>query len=362
MINSKFYIGVVEDRFDPLKLGRCKVRVFGIHSESKELLPTKDLPWCLPISPITSASISGIGISPLGPIEGTWVILIFLDGDDMQQPAMFGTIASNNIQSFEPVAKKPQVENKDTTIIVDSEKNPIPDGDGKRISIGNTKAPSGWYLGKTSEKYESGGKGAGVISSRNSNDYGGSSYGTYQFASYLPKQMSNGNSRPSSKNSPLIQYINNCRWKERFTGLTPATNEFDSVWKNIASETKNPDRVKDLFWQDQHDFIKRKYYDVCIANVQRAGIDLSKFGPSVQDIVWSTAVQLGPANTKVFTTPLRDKSQLSDIEIVQLVSQYKIANVGTLFKSSSESIRNSVKNRWIQEEQDLLKLAKDSVA
>lgn len=358
---TNFFIGVVEDRHDPLKLGRCKVRIFGYHSESKELQPTKDLPWCLPISPITSASISGIGISPLGPIEGTWVIGFFLDGDDMQQPAMFGTIASNNLVSFEPVAERPIVENKDTTVIKDKEGNPIPDSDGKRITIGNTKSPSGWFLGKTSEVYESGGKGPGTLSPRTSNDYGGESYGVYQFASFLPKVMKNGNTRPSPNNSPLVQYVNNCRWKERFAGLQPATDQFDSVWKQIAAESNNPDKTKDLFWQDQHDYIKRKYYNTCIANVQRAGIDLSKFGPAVQDLVWSTSVQLGPANTRVFTDPLRGKPQLSDVEIVKLVSQHKIANVNSYFKSSSEAVRRSVKNRWEKEEQDLLALAKDSI-
>ena len=36
-----WWIGVVENRQDPEKLGRCKVRVFGYHTDSKELLPTQ---------------------------------------------------------------------------------------------------------------------------------------------------------------------------------------------------------------------------------------------------------------------------------------------------------------------------------
>ena len=30
-----WWIGVVEDRVDPLKLGRCRVRCFGWHTEEK---------------------------------------------------------------------------------------------------------------------------------------------------------------------------------------------------------------------------------------------------------------------------------------------------------------------------------------
>ena len=39
-----WWIGCVEDRMDPEKMGRCKVRIFGYHTDNKQLLPTKDLP------------------------------------------------------------------------------------------------------------------------------------------------------------------------------------------------------------------------------------------------------------------------------------------------------------------------------
>lgn len=88
---SKFFTGVVEDRMDPLKLGRCKVRVVGVHTHLKTVLPTSDLPWAMPMQPLTSAGVSGVGHAPLGPVEGTWVIVFFND-EDMQFPIMMGSI------------------------------------------------------------------------------------------------------------------------------------------------------------------------------------------------------------------------------------------------------------------------------
>lgn len=86
-----FYTGIVENRIDPLRLGRCQVRIHSLHTDNKTLLPTQDLPWSYPIQPITSAAISGIGHAPLGPVEGTTVIIIFRDPDN-QQPMILGTV------------------------------------------------------------------------------------------------------------------------------------------------------------------------------------------------------------------------------------------------------------------------------
>jgi len=90
--NFYWFMGVVEDRNDPMKLGRCRVRILGYHTDDIELLPTEDLPWAVPILPVYSASTSGIGRSPTGVVEGTWVFGFFLDGNEGQQPAMLGTL------------------------------------------------------------------------------------------------------------------------------------------------------------------------------------------------------------------------------------------------------------------------------
>jgi len=346
-----WWIGVVEDRMDPEKAGRVRVRIYGYHTDDKTLLPTNDLPWSVPIQPITSAAISGIGSSPLGPVEGTWVIGFFLDGNDMQQPAIFGTIATKVAPKvFTQTEEKPQVKNNNDGILRDSQGDPVVDSSGQPIRAGVPSVP-GWELGQTSEKYESGGKGPGTINSYlNSGDFGGASYGTYQFASYLPSTMPSGKARPSAKKSPIKDYLNASKFKDKFVNMEPATSDFDNMWKSIASS--NPNEFK----KDQHDYIQAKYYDVMLANLKRKGLNLTSFGPGVQDLIWSTAVQLGPGRTDVFLNPLEGKSELTDKDIVELVSNYKINNVAVFFKSSSANIQAGVKSRWQNEKNDLLKL------
>ena len=84
--------GVVEDRNDPLMIGRCRVRILGWHTADKSELPTADLPWAQVLMPITSASQTGVGYAPVGPVEGTWVMGFYRDGELAQEPVMVGTL------------------------------------------------------------------------------------------------------------------------------------------------------------------------------------------------------------------------------------------------------------------------------
>ena len=93
--NFVWWEGVVEDRIDPLKLGRCRVRILGYHTNNKQDIPTDGLPWATPMQPITSAAMNGVGTTPLGPVEGTWVFGFFRDGKNAQEPVMLGTFGGH---------------------------------------------------------------------------------------------------------------------------------------------------------------------------------------------------------------------------------------------------------------------------
>ena len=87
-----WFVGVVENRNDPKRLGRLKVRCLGYHTENLDKLPTADLPWAHVMNPITSATVSGLGQTPLGTVEGSWVVGFFQDGGDAQMPIIIGTL------------------------------------------------------------------------------------------------------------------------------------------------------------------------------------------------------------------------------------------------------------------------------
>ena len=93
-----WFNGVVEDRQDPQKLGRLRVRCVGIHTDNKDDLPTSDLPWSQLIHPITSSGISGLGSSPGFVVEGTWVFGYFRDGYNMQEPMIMGTLPGKPVE------------------------------------------------------------------------------------------------------------------------------------------------------------------------------------------------------------------------------------------------------------------------
>lgn len=79
----KYCYGVVEDRADPLKIGRVRVRVRGYHTPDKQFIATPDLPWSHVIMPVTTP-----GLTPFGKnhalVEGTEVFGFFRDEDEQE--------------------------------------------------------------------------------------------------------------------------------------------------------------------------------------------------------------------------------------------------------------------------------------
>lgn len=82
-----FYRGVVEDNEDPEKLGRLKVRIFGIHSDDDGECPTDSLPWAEMAVSLNHGFISGVGYSYV-PLKGTYV-WVFLDCGNEDKPVVF---------------------------------------------------------------------------------------------------------------------------------------------------------------------------------------------------------------------------------------------------------------------------------
>jgi len=95
-----WWIGVIEDNVDPLNLGRCKVRIFGSHTDNLQEIPTADLPWATPLNSVNNSRTFST------PMEGDFVFGFFMDGLSSQAPAMLGVFPSIPQQDVDAIAGK----------------------------------------------------------------------------------------------------------------------------------------------------------------------------------------------------------------------------------------------------------------
>ena len=85
---TRWFLGeVVKVKDDPLKLGRVKVKVFGVYDD----IDDAHLPWAQIVVPVTQGVHEGKG-QYLGILVGTQVFGIFLDGQNSQLPMVIGTV------------------------------------------------------------------------------------------------------------------------------------------------------------------------------------------------------------------------------------------------------------------------------
>lgn len=87
-----FYRGTVVDTNDPLQRGRCRIRIFGIHTQLIEKkivegIPDEELPWAEQVAPCIGGT-SGNGVFAV-PTKGT-VVWCFFDRGDHMHPVYFG--------------------------------------------------------------------------------------------------------------------------------------------------------------------------------------------------------------------------------------------------------------------------------
>jgi hypothetical protein len=93
---TSFHVGVVEDRHDPLTMGRVRVRVFGLHSDDRiNEVPIETLPWSMVMMP-ANVSTTASGVSQL--VEGTWVLVMYHDVN-LQDPIVIGSLPSTQSTS-----------------------------------------------------------------------------------------------------------------------------------------------------------------------------------------------------------------------------------------------------------------------
>lgn len=150
-------------------------------------------------------------------------------------------------------------------------------------------------LGALSEKYESGGRGPGTVST-GIGDPGGVSYGTYQFASKIGRA-----------DEFVKQY-----YPKEFEGLKGGTPEFTAKWKALAEKDPVALHAK------EHDYIRVSHYEPQVAFLKEAGFDVAQLSRVGRDCVWSTAVQHGP-RSNVITAALKANAKPAEAEFLKAV-------------------------------------------
>tara|TARA_R110002074_G_scaffold177531_3_gene341139 strand:+ start:310 stop:1293 length:984 start_codon:yes stop_codon:yes gene_type:complete len=100
---TRWFVGVIEEvGTDKPKLGRVRVRIYGIHGYSTEV-PISDLPQAQVLVPTTEPGVSGMGRNPYLEVGAT-VFGIFLDGKASQLPLVLGSIPTVEVPSAEQLA------------------------------------------------------------------------------------------------------------------------------------------------------------------------------------------------------------------------------------------------------------------
>lgn len=129
-----WWMGVVENRSDPLGLGRCQVRIFGWNTSSLSDIPSDHLPWAHPVNALNTGTFTT-------PKEADMVFGFFADGRNAQVPIMMGIIPNfnadpatsavgfNDIRTPEVIKKSPK------KVVSRTYKT---DGTGIQISEANT--------------------------------------------------------------------------------------------------------------------------------------------------------------------------------------------------------------------------------
>lgn len=202
-------------------------------------------------------------------------------------------------------------------------------------------------IGGLSERYESGGRGPGTVSS-GAGDPGGVSYGTYQLAGNM--------------NRPQAFLANEGRrWAAEFGDAAPGTAAFTASWRAIAA------REPEAFEAAQHDYIQRTHYQVQADQVEtRTGVDVTDRSAALRDVVWSTAVQHGP-ETQVIARAIANvraqgvgpaDGQAYDRALINAIydERGRRDSGGGLayFSSASAAVQASVANRFAEERRDAL--------
>lgn len=194
-------------------------------------------------------------------------------------------------------------------------------------------------IGKLSAKFESGSDGIAAIGYDST---GGTSYGKYQIASKVGSMKS------------FLAFLDSeapdiaMRLRKAGPANTGSRRgAMPDVWRSIAKE--QPERFEKL----QEAFIHESHYKPALASItQQTGLDANSLSSAMREVIWSTAVQHGPAGAaRIFARAdnISGKPQNADYERKMITNVYNLR--AGQFGSSTHQVRDAVRNRFREERQ-----------
>ena len=219
------------------------------------------------------------------------------------------------------------------------------ESDGSSNSGSSGSLPSGdEMIGDYTKQFESGDAGPESISN-SPGDAGGTSFGTYQFPS-------NGQTYTTGS---LLNKFWDTYYAKDYPNVKPGDNSaFKDAWKAAVAKDKK------LFHKREWMIAKTGDYDTALASLKsKFNYDPDKDSRAAQEAIWSTAMQ-GPAivpgdYSEAFGNT--DSTSMDDAEWVKKFYAAKRNRVGSDFRSCSSGVQASVRNRYVEEEPIVAKLA-----
>jgi hypothetical protein len=200
-------------------------------------------------------------------------------------------------------------------------------------------------IGEIAAKYETSGKGVGFISTgMGGKDPGGVSYGNYQL------ETNKGTMQEYLKSKEGGAYA------QALNQYPVNSQQFKQEWKKLA--TQDPDG----FNKSQFDYLanKKNGYNEAVGVAEKMGIDVSN--PAMQQALYSTVNQSGGwkhilrrANIKPGDDIRTQINKLYDGR-ASYFKQIKDPKLDVRLKNGSTIRKNIIKNRTIDERNDVLKL------
>ena len=204
------------------------------------------------------------------------------------------------------------------------------------------------YISKVEEVSE---LGNGGYISTGAGDYGGVSYGIYQFSTTTGSVRDFVNW--TKKNDQDVYKYFKAEGNPR-----PSTAAFNRAWKKAYKE------LGTKFEKSQYNFASEYLIKPAYNRVKkRFGLDLKK-SRAREEYLISTAVQFGPGGIcnlfkEVENRGIKLDDNMDDSELLSIMCNHKRDTVAYHFRSSSSKVKAAARQRFIREKKELLKIAKE---